>query len=176
MMTEKAWNVLKWTGIGVVLIAICAIPYLTGRTEPMTRERLAAAQRLWRQADISNYDLDFDLTGDQTGRYHVEVRGGDVTSITWNGRPTDSHAASYYTVDGIFRTMEEDLDLVEDPTNQAFPPGSQVWLRMSSQPKLGYPIRYVRQVKLPAQRSASGVETSSGARGIEIHVTRLTPR
>jgi hypothetical protein len=175
-MSERSWNILKWSGIGLVILAIVAVPYRPGRTEPVTREALAKCEQLWEQSQISSYDWDLGVSGDQTGQYHVEVRNGQPTAITLNGRPAESHAAEYFTVQGVFQTIEEELDLADNPSSQAFPPGSQVWLRMRCHPELGYPVRFIRQVKLAAQRSASGVETSSRARGIEIRVIRFEPK
>jgi hypothetical protein len=172
-MTDRTWKLAKWSGIGVVVAVVVAVPYLPGRTEPVTRESLESARARWEDAKIADYDFDLEVSGDQSGNYHVEVREGKVANMTLNGRATESNAPQYFTIDGLFQTLEEYLDHCENPATGVIPEGSTVWLRMQTDRELGYPTRFVRQVKLPAQRTTTGYQASSGAQGIEFRVTRL---
>ncbi len=174
-MTDKGWTILKWGAAAAVVLVVVAVPLRPGRTVRVTRERLAAARTLWDAAKIIDYELDWDVSGAQTGRYHVEVRGGKVERLTNNDQPTDSHAPEYFTVDGLFQTIEESLSHCEHPQSGAFPEGTQIWLRMRTHPTLGYPVKFVKQIKLGGSRGTTGYEESSSARGVEVHVTRLQP-
>jgi hypothetical protein len=174
-MSDRAWRIAKWSGIGAIVALIVAVPFFPGRTVAVTRERLAAARSQWRAANIVDYDLDLDVSGVQTGRYHVVVRQGKVADISLNGRPAESNAPDYYTVDGLFQTLEEYLDHCENPSSGVFPPGTQVWLRMRTHPSLGYPMRFLKQEKFPARRTASGFEEATTSQGVEFRVTRLEP-
>ena len=93
--------------------------------------------------------------------------------MTLNDRPTDSNAPEYFTIDGLFQTLEEYLDHCEKPDTGVFPEGSKVWLRMRTHPKLGYPVRFIKQVKLPSAQSATGYAAATATQGIELRVTRF---
>ncbi len=149
-----------WTAIGLAVAGV-AIVLLRGGTAPVTRAGLADAQARWQRAGIRSYDLDLETSGAQTGQYHVEVRGGKLERITRNGQPADPAAGEYWTVPGLFRTIEEELDNAEHPS-AAFPGNAQVWLHAHYDPHLGFPVRFIRQVP-------------GTALGVEIHVRRFSP-
>jgi Family of unknown function (DUF6174) len=174
-MNDRTWSLLKWSGIGLIAALILAVPYLPGHTEPVTRERLNEARALWTRARIGNYDLDLETRGAQSGRYHVEVRGGHLAGITRDGVTADPAAGEYWTVDGLFQVIEEELDAAEQPDSTAFGARSQVWLRARYDSQLGYPIRFVRVVKPPTGPSTTGYAPSGASLGVEIQVQRLTP-
>ena len=170
-MSDKSFRNLKWCGIVGVGAVIIAVPYLPGRTEPVTRERLEAARALWQRANITSYDMELETSGAQTGRYHMEVRGGRLALITRNGQSADPAAGEYWTIEGLFRVIEEELDAAEQPQSGAFGRHSQVWLRMRCDSKLGYPIRFVRQVKQASRQTATGYEVPGASLGVELHVS-----
>jgi hypothetical protein len=161
-MSERTWFIWKWGGVLGLIATVVAIPYLPGRTEPVTRERLAEAARLWEQAHITNYDLDLEVRGAQTGRYHVAVRDGTVVEILLNDQPASPAASEYYTIDGLFLTIEEELELSERLAKSDTARKQPVWLRMRCDRKLGYPVRYIGQI--PGR-----------PRGVEILVRRFRP-
>jgi hypothetical protein len=72
--------------------------------------------------------------------------------------------------------MEDYVDHCEQPKEGAFPAGTKIWLRMRTHRTLGYPVRFIQQVKLPAAPGTTGYAETSGARGVEFRVTRLEPR
>jgi hypothetical protein len=175
-MSDRMWSLAKWTGIGAVAALILAVPYFPGRTDPVTRERLEGARALWSRAQVKNYDMDLETRGAQSGRYHVEVRDGHLAGITRNGVTADPAAGEYWTVDGLFQVIEEELDAAEQPDNAAFGPRSQVWLRARFDSRLGFPIRFVREVKPATGPSTTGYVPSAASLGVEIQVRRLTPK
>ena len=153
----------KWIGGGLLLTVVVAWPLLIGRTQPVTRELLANARDQWAAANLSDYDMEIDVSGAQTGRYHVVVRGGKLSQITRDGRPADPAEGEYWTVEGLFRTIEEELDLIDHPASGAFSDQRQAWLRIGCHPTLGYPLRYIRQVP-------------GTSLGVQIRVRSLKPR
>ena len=175
-MSEKQWSIVKWSAVGEVALVIVGVPLWPGRTVPVTRERLAAAREQWATAKIADYDLEWEVSGAQVGRYHVEVRGGNVARMTLNGRGLTSNAPEYFTIDGLLQTIEEYVDHCEHPSDGAFPEGSKIWLRMRTHSTLGYPVRFIKEVKMPATRGTTGYDESGAALGVEFRVIRLEPR
>jgi hypothetical protein len=156
----KPRTIALWAGVVGVAALIVAVPFLPGRTQPVTRERLAEARRLWDAADIASYDLDFEISGAQTGRYLVEVRDGEATRITRNGQPATPGDSHYYTIDGLFQTIEREFEVSEQSARAAAQ--SPAWVRMRCDERLGYPVHYVGQIP--------GRSTS-----VEIRVHRFEP-
>jgi hypothetical protein len=170
------WKLVKWSGIGLVAALILAVPYLPGRTEPVTREGLREARGLWQTAQLDNYDLDLETRGAQAGRYHIEVRNGQLSTITRDGVAANPAAGEPWTVDGLFQVIEEELDASERPDGAAFGAQSKVFLRVQYDRTLGFPTRFVREVKQPSRRSATGYEVPGASISVEIVVRRLTAR
>ena len=57
----------------------------------MTFDILNAAAERWAKNGPKDYDFDLELTGVNPGVAHIEVRGGEVTAMSLNGRPTAAH-------------------------------------------------------------------------------------
>lgn len=122
-----------------------------GTDRELTERSLREARQVWTRAGIKDYDLEWTTTGLRTAHYRVQVRGGRVEhigSVLPDGREIVVHPAeaSFYSVDGLFATMEEELDQshADQPFGQA--PGSAAVLRFDPDPRLGYPRRYRRDV------------------------------
>lgn len=119
--------------------------------EPVNTRTLQAAARRWREANIADYDIEWASGGSRVGRYKVVVRGGKVrriTSVLPDGREVEAKPGdpSFYGVEGLFRVVEEELDqaTADAPFDQ--PRGTKVVLRLTPDPKLGYPKSYRRDV------------------------------
>ena len=158
--SRTAW---KWALAGLAVLVAMSFVLLPDRTKPVTREGLAAARNRWDQANIASYDMDLETRGAQVGSYHVEVRDHEVRSITRDGTPATPNALEYWTVEGLFLTIEEELDRAQSWRGRASDAVTDVWLRMRCHPKLGYPVRFVSQVPGRTQ-------------SVEIHVLQLDPR
>ncbi len=149
-MISSKWRSF-WIGFGgsaAVVAVVAVIVFWPESGETVTREALQRARQVWRQAGILDYDLDLRTSGAREGSYHVEVRGGAVRKITIDGRTADPKEAGYYSVEGLFLIVEEELDNAERGVPA---PGKDVWLWMKTDPQLGYPVRFIRQVSGTAQ-------------------------
>ena len=90
-------------------------------------------------------------TGAQNNHYFVTVRGGEVRkveSIRPDGqrfalKPADTR---YYSVDGLFLTIADELALLKTDHPFGQPKGTKVVMRFKPDPKLGYPHWYRRDV------------------------------
>ncbi len=127
--------------------------------EPLTEAALAAARKRWQAAGLRDYDLHYRMQGDD---FDVKVRGGIVTEVLRNGRPTRTQNARLYGVDGLFDILAEDLDNLHNPSGPFARRGNVVVMRVRFHPELGYVERYLR--------STGGV-----GRGASIEVLSLTP-
>jgi hypothetical protein len=144
---RPAWRWFALCG----LLAILASTFGCAGGEDVTPEALARAKALWKQAGIQSYDLEWTVTGANNAHYYVTVQGDDVVkvdSIQPDGRriKAGTNAPRFYSVDGLFLTIAEELALLktERPFNQ--PPGTRVVMRFKPDPKLGYPLWYRRDV------------------------------
>ena len=135
-------------GLPVFLIAIAGC----GGGQEVTPESVQAAKQLWARAGIRDYDLDWSVSGPNNNHYFVTVRRGQVRSVEMVApdgarSPSQTHETSLFSVDGLFRTLEEELAVCsksEKPFGQ--PKGSKVVMRFQPDGKLGYPHWYHRDV------------------------------
>ena len=145
---------MRITRLALPLLALVVAGCGGGRD--VTADSVAAARKLWKDANIRNYDLEWTTSGAQEGHYLVYVRDGAVRAIrqvvrnprdgvvrTIDARPGNM---SYYGIDGLFKIIEEErMQLREDrPFGQ--PKGTAVVLKFVPDAKLGYPSQYRRDV------------------------------
>ena len=119
--------------------------------QEVTPEAVAQARRLWTQANIRDYDLDWSVRGPNNAHYSVTVRDGGVRkieSVQRDGSKVELHPgdSQFYSVDGLFHTIDDELALRK--TDQPFgqPKGTKVVMRFLPDAKLGYPYWYHRDV------------------------------
>jgi hypothetical protein len=156
-----------WIAASISLVAavLLALELFVARRLPeLTLARLEAARELWERSRPQGYDLDLEILGERPGPVHVEVRGGEVTEVTINGRAPSAHTRHTWTVDGQFNTLEQELLLAEDPVHQMqAKAGTSLRLRCDFDPQYGYPREY--------QRTVSG-----GGPDVYWRVTSFAPR
>jgi hypothetical protein len=118
----------------------------------VTPEAVQAAKQLWTRAGIRDYDLDWSVAGPNNAHYFVTVRDGQVSKVEFirpdgNKAPARTAETRMYSVDGLFRTIEDELAVcskAERPFGQ--PKGTKVVMRFQPDEKLGYPHWYHRDV------------------------------
>jgi hypothetical protein len=136
----------------LVLPALLIAAAGCGSGREVTPESVQAARQLWTRAGIRDYDLDWSVTGKNHAHYLVTVRDGQVRKVELiqpDGRrvPGRSAETAMFGVDGLFRTMDEELAVcskAERPFDQ--PKGTRVVMRFKPDAKLGYPHWYHRDV------------------------------
>jgi hypothetical protein len=144
---RKAW--LPWVGIVVILVAGLALWLRFGKKplQPLTPEALDQAMALWKAHEVQDYDVEIEVAGVQSGRHVLQVRGGKVTNMTTNGIADPLRAGEYWTVAGMFRTLDEELALAQKPVVAFGVTDPQsVYLAAYFDPALGYPRYYLRQI------------------------------
>lgn len=110
-------------------------------TETLTTEGLAAARQRWRAGDVTNYRIRFDMHGSV---YEVEVRRGIVETATTDGNPLRSADPGAYSVDGLFETLELELENRSDPRGPFAGRAETMVMRVRFNKELGYVERYLR--------------------------------
>jgi hypothetical protein len=136
--------------VGLLAAAAIVTVYFATRPDtgaPLTPERLAAARARWTERAPRDYVLDVAVRGAQRGDYHVEVRAGEVVAMTSGGAPVDARAREYWTVDGMFRFLAEELsNLDRAQVVYGVTDADDVVLRAAFDPDTGYPARFLRHV------------------------------
>ncbi len=136
--------------------------------EPVRQERIESDAARWAAAGIRDYDLVWQSVSTRNrSTYKVYVRDGSVRAVRLV-RPDGKAVAlkpadmNFYSVEGLFRTIREELAQSQEPRPFGQPPGTTVVLTMRSDDRLGYPTIYRRDI--------FGVEDRMG-----IDVIELTP-
>jgi hypothetical protein len=149
---------------GLLAVSLCAG---CSAGQPVTLESLNAARQTWARAGLRNYELEWQASGISSAHYYVTVRGGTVRkveSVAPDGRRIELHPGdpSFYGVDGLFKTIADELAQLKQPQPFGQPPGTKAVMRFTTDPRLGYPVSYRRDVMGTSQ-------------GLSIDVIRLIP-
>lgn len=131
------------------LAGFAALTWSFRESAPLvTEETLAEAEARWRTHGPKSYRIDLTLGGTQSGRIEVEVRDGQVTHMTRDGRtPNQRRTWEYWSIPNQFEMIRQDLASRKSP-QKAFGVTSpeQVTLRAEFDPEFGYPRLYRRSV------------------------------
>lgn len=135
-----------WLALLIAVVATAVTLFLWYRRpgEPLTDELLAAARARWQEHGPRSYDLEVSVSGAQEGEHRIEVRAGRVTKMTTGGAPVREGAWKYWSVEGMFRFLEGELDNRERAA-EVFGT-TDVELRVVFDPTYGYPERFLRHV------------------------------
>ena len=112
----------------------------------LTADPLAAAEQKWTMQKPAAYRCVVEMSGDrvEAGRFEAEVRGDHMVTLRRNGmviRPNED-----YTMQGLFRTLRQELSLAEKPALLGAGPGYSVYLNAEFDKNNGRLIRYRRIV------------------------------
>jgi hypothetical protein len=151
----------------IITLAAAGLLAGCGASTDVTARSIREARQLWTRAGLRDYDLEWTSTGLRSGHYLVFVREGhvrQVRSILADGRTIVAKPGdpSFYSVDGLFQVLEEELDQAQSERPFGQPPGTRIILKFDPDPKLGYPRQYRRDV-------------AGSPQGLAIDVLRLEP-
>ena len=142
---KRAWGYLPIL-IGVVLgigVALWLVQrYFGDPRSPLTAEALRRAELAWREAGISDYDVEVEVKSRQTETYAVHVRDGKPLSAERNGRPLKQiRTFDTWSVPGMFDTIHSDLATADHAKNPAAP---ELTLQATFDSQTGVPQSYRR--------------------------------
>jgi hypothetical protein len=116
-----------------------------GQLPIMHAAELAMAESRWKERGPGGYTMDFEGTFDIKGHMHVEVRKGEVTAMSLDGRPSQPRLWSQWSVDGLFEFIRTDLKRNVEAENHVGGSLPQPVLQQAEfDPDLGFPRAYQR--------------------------------
>lgn len=133
--------------LGVAAVLTVPVVYILthpGAGEPLTQERLAAAEALWKEKGPKSYVLDVDVRG---LHHRIEVKDGAVVSMTTDGKAADERFREYWSVEGMFQQLSEEISNLKHPETFGVTDPSEVTLLAKFDPVSGYPARFLRHVQ-----------------------------
>ena len=128
-------------GAAFVIGAVGAVLWFREPMEPLTREALAAARQRWRAAAVRAYEVRYRMHGSE---YVIHGRDGIVEEASVNGRPPTTTNLNAYSIDGLFDTLEQELENSTDPAGPFAGRAETVLMRVRFNRELGYVERYLR--------------------------------
>jgi hypothetical protein len=141
---------LRSASLLAVGLALAALSGCAGG-EAVSTSALASAKAKWERAGVRDYDLEWATSGLSRSHYIVEVRDAKVRTIETvapDGRRYEVKPAqpSYYSVEGLFLTIAEELAQRDMPSPFGQPKGANTVLLFTPDPTYGYPRSYRRDV------------------------------
>lgn len=134
--------------IAILAVPLALVLVFRESTEPLTRENIENARRLWRSAGLQDYDLQLEVrtAGGTLARYDVSVRDGEVVRLWVNGLPAESRRPGDFSVPGLFETLEREAELAGEPNGPFSATGAQAIMRVRFDENTGHLERYLRSV------------------------------
>lgn len=133
---------------GLALVVGLMVAMRPAPLPALTDESLAAARAKWESQGPKSYDLELVIRGREPGKVVAEVRNGEVTRLTRDGREPDQRRTwQYWSVPAQFDTLDEELADVHKAAS-GFADSKNVQTRLEAQfdPRFGYPAKYRRIV------------------------------
>ena len=135
------------------------------RLEVLTEESLRDAEARWNANAPGLYRVKIEMTGGrvEAGLFDALVRAQQVVSLRRNGQVILPDRAEDYSVRGLFRMLEQELALADQPTLLGAPSGYAVHMLVRFNPDNGRLERY--------RRTVTGVDNN-----IEITILEFEPQ
>jgi Family of unknown function (DUF6174) len=133
--------------ICIVGWAVLLQRFVAHRIPELTGTDLEAAQELWDRAGPEGYEMDLEILRGRPGTVHIEVHNEEITAMTRDGLTPAQHTWRYWSVPGLFETLERELEMAEDPVHEVGAAAGTRWhLRCEFDPAYGFPRRFHRYV------------------------------
>lgn len=124
-----------------VLAVVVMILFVREPTEALSTEALRAAKQRWTQAGVADYRLRYRM---HDAVYDVKVEDRVVTGATVDGRVPRTGDLNAYSVEGLFNTLDQELDNLNDPRGPFAGITNTVLMRVRFNEELGFLERYLR--------------------------------
>ena len=131
--------------VGGLLVGLLVLR--DGSAPELTRSELDDARERWRTHGPASYTLAIQMAGRLTDHRTITVENGTVVEMTVDGEPASETSWEYWSVEGLFSFLEDELDNKADPPPSLGVSGpDQIVLRARFDPDLGYPSRFLRHL------------------------------
>jgi hypothetical protein len=143
------WIVLG-SCLGLLGSCVAGLYWFNRPAEPpppvLTQQRLDEAWRRWREHGPDSYHLEVVVQGDVGGKVVLDVRDGEVISMSRDGRtPSQKRTWVYWTVPNQLGVLETDLSHAQNAPRGFERETSPAVLRAEFDSEYGYPSRYRRE-------------------------------
>jgi hypothetical protein len=123
--------------LAVTAVTVMIVYNLQQQLKP---EQLAQAKALWEKKRPADYDLEYTQSGSAPGKFQVQVRGGKVVSVRRDDVPLEPRQFRFYSMDGIFDSIEGFLDFDSQPGRP------RTFTKAIFHGEDGRVVRYIRRV------------------------------
>ncbi|MFP6739747.1 MAG: DUF6174 domain-containing protein [Planctomycetota bacterium] len=132
-----------------LLVGVLAFLLLADRTPKLDLEILQAKRALWSAKGLGDYDISIRIKVDRQDESSaaVSVRDGKILSQSYNGLARTGKEDSY-TIEGLFRTMERELNLASDAEEK-----SSTILKAEFDDHWGFPVVFKKLTTRQGARS-----------------------
>jgi uncharacterized protein DUF6174 len=138
-------GVVMGSAIGLAGMISLVVFLNRGQLPIMQPAELKAAEQRWRDRGPASYTMDLEGSFDIKGHMHVEVRNGEVTAMSLDGRPSPPRIWNLWSANGLFDFIETDLKRNTDAVHHEGGPLPEPVLQQAVfDPELGLPRAYQR--------------------------------
>ena len=132
-----------------LLVGVLAFVLLADRTPKLDHEILQAKRALWSARGNGDYDISIRIKVDRQDESSaaVSVKTGKILSQSYNGLERSGKEDSY-TIEGLFRTMERELNLAGDADEK-----NSTVLKAEFDAQRGFPIVFKKLTTRDGARS-----------------------
>ncbi len=128
-------------GAAFVLAVVVMILVVREPTEALSAEALRGARQRWAQAGVADYRLRYRMHG---AVYEIKVEDRVVAEATVDGQVPRTGDLGAYSVEGLFNTLEQELENLSDPRGPFAGHAQTVLMRVRFNAELGFVERYLR--------------------------------
>ena len=132
-----------------LLVGVLSFVLLADRTPELDLEILQAKRALWSAKGSGDYDISIRIKVDRQDESSaaVSVKTGKILSQSYNGLERSGKEDSY-TIEGLFRTMERELNLAGDAAEK-----NSTVLKAEFDAQRGFPIVFKKLTTRDGARS-----------------------
>jgi hypothetical protein len=126
----------------MLLLAGCS------RLNILTPDLLNQSENKWISSRPVSYQLTIEMSGDRVEKeeFDVSVRAGQIERLRRNGLDVKPGETQDYSMDGLFRMLHQELDLVQKPAVLGAPEGYSAYPMAKFDDRTGRLIEYQRSV------------------------------
>ena len=118
------------------------------RLDTLKPEAIDKAEKQWKDSGLRSYRLVVEMGGDRVekGTFEVKIRNGSPVSLKRNGQELPASRGEDYSVEGLFKTVRQEMELAKKPELLGAPAGYTVYTLARFDEASGRLAQYRRSV------------------------------